>query len=198
MWGVFLVIRPNPTFALCPIFVHPLFPVFEPHIQKWVIFVRRRPCVCDTFRFESPPSPEKDRFWHRFPPLPPSGLRQLTFPNVKNDAGQKQYSPCFLRRRRRQKAGDAFTRTRLHASAETPAEGPKVEGLVFRVFECLGVFRCSGCLGFRVSGCLGCSGCSVWGLVIGFNFGVWPDENDPKCTMGFDSGTFNEKILNTS
>ena len=41
------------------IFVHPLFPVFELHIQKWVIFVRRRPCVCDTFRFESPPLPGK-------------------------------------------------------------------------------------------------------------------------------------------
>ena len=34
-------------------FVHPLFPVFERYFQKWVIFVRRRPCVCDTFRFES-------------------------------------------------------------------------------------------------------------------------------------------------
>ena len=33
-------------FFYCP----PTFPVFEPHIQKWVIFVRR---VCDTFRFES-------------------------------------------------------------------------------------------------------------------------------------------------
>ena len=42
---VFLVFGPNP--------------VFEPHIQKWVIFVHRRPCVCDTFRFESPTSTEK-------------------------------------------------------------------------------------------------------------------------------------------
>ena len=46
---------PEPHVAFCPIFVHPLFPVFEPHIQKWVIFVRRRPCVCDTFRFKAPP-----------------------------------------------------------------------------------------------------------------------------------------------
>ena len=45
---------PEPHIAFCPIFVHPLFPVFEPRIQKWVIFVRR-PCVCDTFRFEIPP-----------------------------------------------------------------------------------------------------------------------------------------------
>ena len=45
---------PEPHIAFCPIFVH-TFPVLEPPIQKWVIFVRRRPCVCDTFRFESPP-----------------------------------------------------------------------------------------------------------------------------------------------
>ena len=45
---------PKPHIAILPHFVHPLFPVFEPHIQKWVIFVRRRPCVTDTFRLESP------------------------------------------------------------------------------------------------------------------------------------------------
>ena len=78
--------------AFCPIFVHPLFPVFEPHIQKWVIFVRRRPCVCDTFRFESPRlSGKKIDFGTGSLPSPPPltrGLRQLTFPNVKNDVGQ--------------------------------------------------------------------------------------------------------------
>ena len=46
---VFSAIRPNPMLHFAPFFVHPLFPVFEPHIQKWVIFVRRRPCVCDTY-----------------------------------------------------------------------------------------------------------------------------------------------------
>ena len=51
-WGI-LSCTPEPHIAFCPIFVHPLFPVFEPNIQKWVILVRRRPCVCDTFRFES-------------------------------------------------------------------------------------------------------------------------------------------------
>ena len=79
-------------------FVHPLFPVFEPHFLKWVIFVRRRPCVCDTFRFESPPLRGKKK----------SNLVPTTtieFQNVKNDARQKQYSSCFLRRRRRP-AGD--------------------------------------------------------------------------------------------
>ena len=48
------VARPNPQVAFCPIFVHP-----EPHVQKWVIFVRRRPCVCDTFSFDPSPSAEK-------------------------------------------------------------------------------------------------------------------------------------------
>ena len=28
---------PEPYIALCHIFVHPLFPVFEPHIQKCVV-----------------------------------------------------------------------------------------------------------------------------------------------------------------
>ena len=102
---------PEPHVGFCPIFVHPLFPVFEPHTPKWVIFVRRRPCVCDTFRFESPPL--RGKKIELLPPPPSRGLRQLNFPNVKNDAGQKQYSPCFLRRRRGPKAGDAFTRTRL-------------------------------------------------------------------------------------
>ena len=37
--------------------VHPLFFVFEPHIQK-CIFVRRPLLVCDTFRFESPLLPD--------------------------------------------------------------------------------------------------------------------------------------------
>ena len=86
---------PEPHIGFCPVLVHPLFPVFEPHIQKWVIFVRRRPCVCDTFRFESPPLRGKNRNWH---PPPPHRLRQLNFPNVQNDAGQKQYRPCWHRR----------------------------------------------------------------------------------------------------
>ena len=79
---------PEPHIAFCPIFVHPLSPVFEPHIQKWVIFVRRRPCVCDTFRFKSPPLRRKKIEFGK--------PRQLNFPNVKNDAGQKQYSPCEM------------------------------------------------------------------------------------------------------
>ena len=115
-WVGIFSCTPEPHVAFCPIFVHPLFPVFEPHIQKSVIFVRHRHCVCDTVRFESP-LPEKRLILAPTPSSPspplPRGLRQLTFPNVKIDAGQKQHSPCFVRRRRRPKAGDAFTRTRL-------------------------------------------------------------------------------------
>ena len=73
-WGIFSY-TPEPHVAFCPIFVHPLFPVFEPHIQKWVIFVRRRPCVCDTFRFESPPSAEKRS---NLAPTPSSSLARTT------------------------------------------------------------------------------------------------------------------------
>ena len=128
---------------MCTIFVHPLFPVFEPHIQRWVIFVRRRPCVCDTFRFESPPPRKKDRIWHRLPPPPPSsGLRQLNFPNVKNDAGQKQQSPWFF-----EKASPAEGRRR-HVQQKGRL---KVHRWLFRVF---GVFS----VGFK-------------GVVGGLNFG---------------------------
>ena len=105
---------PEPHVAFCPIFVHPLFPAFELHIQKWVIFVRRRPltfqnvrqhyCSCLCQSVASRDGDESTNAHLR---------RQLNFPNVKNDAGQKQYSSCFLRRHRRPKAGDAFTRTRL-------------------------------------------------------------------------------------
>ena len=31
---------PEPHIAFCPIFVHQLFPAFEPLFQKWIIFVR--------------------------------------------------------------------------------------------------------------------------------------------------------------
>ena len=36
---------PEPHVTFRPIFVHPLFPMLEPHIQKWVILVRRRLCL---------------------------------------------------------------------------------------------------------------------------------------------------------
>ena len=54
-----LSFRLNTILHFAPFFSNPFFPVFELHIQKWVIFVRRRPYVCDTFRFESPSLPGK-------------------------------------------------------------------------------------------------------------------------------------------
>ena len=33
---------------------------------------------------------------------------------------------------------------------------------------------------------------------MGFNFGYWPDKNDPKCDMGFDSDTVSKKMLKTA
>ena len=92
MWVVMMkilvvsVIRPNRA-----LFVHPVFPVFEPHIQKWVIFVRRCPRVCDTFR--SPPISRKRSIL--LPNPSSTGLRQLTFPNVKNDRAKTTQSVFF-------------------------------------------------------------------------------------------------------
>ena len=96
---------PEPHVAFCPIFVHPLFPVFEPHIQKWVIFVRRRPCVCDTFRFESAPPREKDRIWHR---LPPPRTTTIELPECQ-ERGAKTIESVFF-----EKASPAEGRRRLH------------------------------------------------------------------------------------
>ena len=84
--GYFFNKTPKPHVALCPIFVHPLFPMFEPHIQKCVIFCPSSPCVCDTFRFESPPLRGKKIEFGTTPSSFSRGLRQLNFPNVKNTA----------------------------------------------------------------------------------------------------------------
>ena len=68
--------------------------------------------VSVTLLDSNPLSGKNDRFWHRLHPPSLHGLRQLNFPNVKNDAGQKQYSPCVLRKRRRPKAGDALPKNK--------------------------------------------------------------------------------------
>ena len=105
-------------------------------------------------RIPAPPR-KKDRFWHRLPPLS-RGPRQLTFPNVTNDVGQKQKSPCFFRRRRRPKPGDAFTRTRLMPTfgvSAAPAMFSRKAGWRSKG-GCLGVWGVWGCLGER-RGCLG-------------------------------------------
>ena len=108
---------PEPHIALCHFF-HPFFPVFDPSprlgllcpsspfdLPKCLTIITVRVCV------------------------KASRAEGLTSPNVKNDAGQTVQS-VFLRRRRRPKASDAFTRTLLvptfGVSAERPAEGPKV------------------------------------------------------------------------
>ena len=86
----FFYYTPEAHVAFCPILSTHFFPCLNPTFKNGSFFVRRRPCVCDIFRFESPPPAEKR-----------SNLAQkLNFPNVKNDAGQKQHSPCFLGRRR--------------------------------------------------------------------------------------------------
>ena len=114
------------------------------------------------------------------PPLPPEGPRQMTFQNVKNDAGQKQYSPVFF-----VKASPAEGWRRFHKEhglcpplgfqPALSAEGPKAE--VFGGFGgCLGGsgFRCGGCFGvlgavLRGSGREG-QVRRFRGLVVGFNF----------------------------
>ena len=182
---------PEPHIAFCPI-VHP------PHIQKWGHFcpsspfhlpkcqtiMKVRVCVkaspaqgrrvLNTFRSESPTSPEKRSIWA---PTPLSrGRSQLTFPNVKNDIGQKQKGSCFCEGVAGQKratpshkhGGDVWLEGRL-----------KVQRWVFR---CSGVCGFGGLwvwvvgvftvLGSRFLGSRGVWWClgEFRGLVAGFNF----------------------------
>ena len=58
---------PEPYNAFCPINVHPLFPVFEPHVQKWIIFVRRCPLTFQNIR-QSVWSVWSVFAWNRRPP----------------------------------------------------------------------------------------------------------------------------------
>ena len=51
--GVDFSYTPEPHVAFCSFFVHPLFPMFEPHIQKWVFFVRRCPLTFQNVRQSS-------------------------------------------------------------------------------------------------------------------------------------------------
>ena len=140
---------PEPHIAFCPIFVHPLFPVFEPPYSKNGSFLSVVAFVSVTLLDSTPRSSAEKR-------SNPSLARTTTIelPVCQERRGQKQFSPCFLRRRRRPKAGDAFTRTRLMltfgvSAGRRPAmfrrkagEGPKVGVQVFRVFRVL--FRAYG------------------------------------------------------
>ena len=115
----------------------------------------------------------------------------IDLPECQEQRGTKQCSPCFLRRRRWPKAGDAFTRTRLMPTSGVSAAlsveycrllaGNVQQKGRLRVQKW--EFGCLGCFGvlvvfsmFRVhgSGCLGCVGCSwlwVFGCVLGGVFG---------------------------
>ena len=88
---VFLVIRPNPIFHFAPFLSTHFFPRLNT-IFKNGSFLSVVALVSVTLLVSNPSSlsGKKDRFWHRLPPPSPRGLRQLNFPNVKNDAGQKK------------------------------------------------------------------------------------------------------------
>ena len=127
-------------------------PAFGELAQSWPQFsrhssqVERCPFVRGSVASSAAirPSPgKKDRIWHRLPPLP-RGLRQLTFPNVKNDAGQKQ---CRRRLHKNTAYAHLWVSAALSVEHCRPQVGNvqqkgrlKVQRWVFRVF---GVFRCS-------------------------------------------------------
>ena len=62
---------PEPHIAFCPFLSTHFFEGLNPMFKKWVIFVRRRPCVCDTLKFESTAPPEKRSILARTPSSPP-------------------------------------------------------------------------------------------------------------------------------
>ena len=105
--GVFSFFARSP-YCILPIFVHPLFLVFEPHLQKWVIFVRRRPCVCDTFTLESPLLRGKRS---NLAPTPSSLVRTTTIelPECQERRGAKTKKSVIF-----EKASPAEGQRRLH------------------------------------------------------------------------------------
>ena len=87
-------------------FVHPLFPEFELHVQKWVIFVRCRPCGCILFTFESPRLPRKEIDFGTVSLHPFHGLRQLIdLPECQERCREKTTQFVFLRGRTRPPLG---------------------------------------------------------------------------------------------
>ena len=102
--------------------------------------------VLVSVHFQIPiPAPPRvqDRIWHPLllPPPPWRGLRQLNFPNVKNDAGQKQYSPCFLSTRR------PATPSQEHGFCPPLGFQQPFLKLQRWGFRCLGCLRCLGVQG---------------------------------------------------
>ena len=94
-WGIFGH-TPEPHIAFCTVFAT----TFSMLDQKWVIFVRRRPCVCDTFRFESAPFSGKR-----------SNLATTTneIPECQEQQGAKTVQSVFL-----EMVSPAEGRRRLH------------------------------------------------------------------------------------
>ena len=89
--GIFCC-TPEPHVAFCPIFVHPLFPVFEPHVQKWVIFVR---LWHFEIRIPAPPR-KKDRIWHRLLLLPRADCDNWTSRMSRTTRGKNNAVRVFL------------------------------------------------------------------------------------------------------
>ena len=158
---------PEPHVAFCPILSTHFFPFLNPtfkngsflsvvalcDLPKCQTIMKVRVCVkaspteswrvMDTQRSESPPpSPEKRSILAPTPSPPPRGLRPLTLPNVKNDAGQKQYSPCFCEGvAGRRPATPSQERGSCPPLGFQPAFLLKVQRWGFRVsgFRCFGV-----------------------------------------------------------
>ena len=90
----------------------------NPYILKWLIFVRRRACVCDTFRFESPSSTGKKRSnlvsTPSSPPSFPSATTTIDFPECQERRGAKYNAVRVVK-----KASPAEGRRRLHKKKST-------------------------------------------------------------------------------
>ena len=146
---------PEPHIAFCPILVHPIFPVFEPQIHKWVIFVPRRPCVCDTLRFES-------LFRQK---------RSILAPTPSSTPADCDNWPSRKSKRRLHKEHGLRPPVGFQPPFLLNIAGQlKVQRWVFR---CLRVFRV-----------LGVFGVFTWGLVVGFNFGFGRTKTTRNVTWG--------------
>ena len=106
--GIFSYTR-EPQIAFCPIFVHPLFPVFEPHIQNGS-FLSVVALVSVTLLDSNPrPSAEKRS---NLAPTPFSSLARtatIELPECQERRGAKTIQSVFF-----EKASPAEGRRRLH------------------------------------------------------------------------------------
>ena len=129
-WGIFSYM-PELHIAFCLIFVHPLFPMFEPHIQKWS-FLSVVALVSVTLLDSNPRTPEKRS---NLVPTPSSSLARtmtIDLPECQERHRAKTIESVFLRRRRRRPPW-GFQPFLLNIAGrrpamfrERPAEGPQV------------------------------------------------------------------------